>query len=341
MASPVPDWWQDVSPYLDEALEMDDDDRDSWLAGLDEKDSALAGHLRELLGQHRALSQENFLGASAAPFSRALPGSTAGAYRLVHKIGEGGMGSVWLAERTDGRFERRAAVKFPNDVSLGRRNAERFKREGAVLGRLTHPHISQLLDAGVTPEGQPYLVLEYVDGEQIDKYCDAHRLDVTERLRLFLDVLDAIAHAHANLIVHRDVKPSNVLIGAGGAVKLLDFGVAKLLNRKDDSAAGIAITRETGGAMTLLFAAPEQVKGDPVTTLTDLYAAGVLLYLLLCGEHPAGPGPYAPADLIRSIVEVDPRRPSEAVSKANAAAMRASTPDRLRRQLRGDLDTIV
>src|SRR5262249_10838217 len=141
----------------------------------------------------------------------------------------GGMGSVWLAERCDGRFEGRAAVKLLNIALMGRAGEERFRREGHILARLDHPHIARLLDAGVTAAGQPYLILEHVDGKGIDEYCNSRALGIEDRITLFLDVLDAVAHAHANLIVHRDIKPGNVLVGADGAVKLLDFGIAKLL----------------------------------------------------------------------------------------------------------------
>jgi eukaryotic-like serine/threonine-protein kinase len=158
--------------------------------------------------------------------------SDCGPYRLILLLGSGGMGTVYLAERTDGRFERRAAVKFLSMALATGDSAQRFKHEGSILGRLAHPHIAELLDAGVSENGQPYLVLEYVDGEPVDQYCDHRILDVEARIRLFLDVLAAVAHAHANLIVHRDIKPSNVLVRTDdGQVKLLDFGIAKLLNR--------------------------------------------------------------------------------------------------------------
>ena len=157
------------------------------------------------------------------------------------------MGSVWLARRSDGRFEGSAAVKLLNPSLVGRAGEERFRREGSILARLTHPHIARLLDAGVSSTGQPYLVLEYVDGEPIDRYCDAKGLDVEARLRLFLDVLAAVAHAHANLIVHRDIKPSNVLVGTDGQVKLLDFGIAKLLEEEAGGGEATALTREGGG----------------------------------------------------------------------------------------------
>jgi eukaryotic-like serine/threonine-protein kinase len=254
------------------------------------------------------------------------------------------MGSVWLAQRSDGRFERQVAIKFLHFSVAAGGGLERFTREGRILGQLRHPHIAELIDAGVTPKGEPYLVLEHVEGERIDEYCESHRLGVEARIRLFVDVLSAVAHAHTNLIVHRDIKPSNVLVTADGEVKLLDFGIAKLL--ANDATPGLAtmLTMADGGALTPQFAAPEQVAGGGITTATDVYALGVLLYALLTGQHPAGPGPHSPAELVKAIVESEPPRASDAIGgeqRKTIAEKRGSTPEKLRRELRGDLDTIV
>ncbi len=173
-----------------------------------------------------------------------LAGRRIGAYILLSHIGTGGMGTIWLAERSDGRFQRQTAVKFLNPALVSSTGTERFTREGRILGRLAHPNIAELIDAGVTPVGQPYLVLEHVEGERIDEYCDRRRLDVDARIRLFLDVLVAVAHAHSNLIVHRDLKPSNVLVRNDGQVKLLDFGIAKLLEEEGQASAATVLTRE-------------------------------------------------------------------------------------------------
>ncbi|HEY6148655.1 MAG TPA: serine/threonine-protein kinase, partial [Thermoanaerobaculia bacterium] len=268
---------------------------------------------------------------------------------LVSPIGQGGMGSVWLARRSDGRYEGQAAVKLLNFSLVGRSGEARFEREGSILARLTHPNIARLLDAGVSPGGQPYLVLEYVLGEQIDRYCDSRSLDVEARLRLFLDVLAAVAHAHANLIVHRDIKPSNVLVGKDGLVKLLDFGIAKLLE-EDGAGGGTALTREGERALTPEYAAPEQVTGGAITTATDVHALGTLLYVLLCGRHPAGEAKSSAAGLIKAIVDTEPRPLSDAAAStrgqtsealAQSAALRSTSPDGLRRALRGDLETIA
>jgi serine/threonine protein kinase len=215
----------------------------------------------------------------------ALTGVQVGAYRLVEPVGQGGMGSVWLAERSDGRFQGNAAVKLLNAALVGQAGEGRFKREGNILARLAHPQIAHLIDAGVTPAGQPYLVLEYIDGEEFDRYCNGRQLDVHARIRLFLDVLAPVAHAHANLVVHRDLKPSNVLVTAGGGVKLLDFGIAKQLEQDGGTGQITHLTREGASVMTPAYAAPEQLTGGPVTIATDIYALGMLLYLLLTGRH--------------------------------------------------------
>jgi serine/threonine protein kinase/tetratricopeptide (TPR) repeat protein len=350
------DRWHIVSPYLDRAMELDDEARTTWLEGVRDSDGALADDLAWLLEERRLVLEEGFLEQSdfELPEPRSLAGHRVGAYRLVTPIGQGGMGSVWLAERADGRFEGRAAIKLLNLSLMGAspsHGEERFKREGSLLARLNHPNIARLIDAGVCATGQPYLVLEYIDGQPIDRYCDEHALSIDARVQLFLDVLAAVAHAHANLVVHRDLKPSNVLVSADGRVKLLDFGIAKLLQSDEWG----VLTRDGGAALTPEFAAPEQVTGSEVTTATDVYSLGVLLYVLLCGQHPAGAGFKSPADLVRAIVDTDPPRLSDAVtsrimadpretspeSLTDNAARRATTPERLRRVLRGDLDTIV
>jgi serine/threonine-protein kinase len=260
------------------------------------------------------------------------------------------MGSVWLAQRNDGRFERRVAVKFLNIALVGKSGEERFKREGNILARLAHPHIAELLDAGVTDAGQPYLVLEHVEGANINRYCDQRKLRVRARIQLFLDVLQAVALAHTNLIVHRDLKASNVLVRNDGQVKLLDFGIAKLLEDDGQSMGGHTPTIEGFQALTPECAAPEQLRGGPITTATDVYALGVLLYVLLTGQHPSGHGSQTAADLVRAIVDMEPIRPSDAVICDDGlsaevvvrnAAKRDSTPVKLSRLLRGDLETIL
>jgi serine/threonine protein kinase/Tfp pilus assembly protein PilF len=345
------DRWRAVSPLLDHALELAGEERTVWLAALRAEDAELAAELATLLEEGGAVEREGYLESACPPrpFAGSLAGLELGAYRLVSPIGQGGMGTVWLAERGDGRFAGRAAIKLLNAELVGRTGEERFRREGSILARLAHPHIARLLDAGVSSIGQPYLVLEHVEGEPIDRFCDDRQLSVEARLRLFLDVLAAVGHAHANLVVHRDIKPSNVLVSSTGEVKLLDFGIAKLLEG-DTLGEATALTREAGRAFTPEYAAPEQVTGEPVTTATDVYSLGALLYLLLAGRHPAGEARRSPADLLRAIVDTEPPRLSAAVvdrrtqaprTLTDNAARRSTTPHRLRRLVRGDLDTIV
>jgi serine/threonine-protein kinase len=341
----TPERWRALAPLLDEALELDDAARRSWLGELRASRPELAAELDSLLASREQASRERFLAdevspAPPPPEPSSLAGQTIGAYTLLEPIGQGGMGSVWLAQRSDGRFEGRMAVKLLNASLVGRAGEARFRREGSILARLTHPNIAHLVDAGVSVSGQPYIVLEHVDGEPIDRYCDARRLAVRERLRLFLDVCTAVARAHVNLVVHRDIKPSNVLVARDGRVKLLDFGIAKLLEEESAEAKASALTREGGRVLTPEYAAPEQLTGDAVTTATDIHALGTLLYLLLTGQHPAARPGSNPALLLKAIVEVDPRRPSETVTEP-AAEARASTLGGLRRQLRRDLDTIL
>jgi serine/threonine-protein kinase len=325
-----PDRREAISRYFDVALDLPVDARDAWLRDLCARDPDAGAAVAALLDEHRAVGLERFLEGAAAftPATATLAGQSVGAYTIVAPIGQGGMGTVWLAARSDGRFERNAAVKFLNVTLIGRGD-ERFRREGSILGRLTHPHIAQLLDAGVSAAGQAYLVLEYVNGRAIDQYCDERGLDVGDRVRLFLDVLDAVAYAHANLVVHRDLKPSNVLVDGAGRVKLLDFGIAKLLEDDGGPGAPTRLTREAGTALTPEYAAPEQVTGGPITTATDVYALGLLLYRLLAGRHPAADALGSPADLLKAIVDHEP------------PPMSRVAPPAMQRQLRGDLDTIV
>ncbi len=343
----APQWkdeWRLLSPLLDQALALEGEERQRWIKA---QEPGIAYRLEILLLEHSVLASDGFLetGVVDLPSTTAtLAGQTIGAFEVVSQIGQGGMGSVWLARRNDGRFERQVALKFLNIALLGKEGEDRFKREGKILALLAHPHIAELIDAGVSDAGQPYLVLEYVDGDQIDRYCDQRQLDLPTRIHLFLQVLDAVAAAHANLIVHRDLKPSNVLVAKDGDVKLLDFGIAKLIEAESNSERPTAFTIG-GTALTPEYAAPEQLNGEAITVSTDVYALGVLLYLLLTGRHPTGAGQSSPAELIKTIVESEPLRPSDAVASAGDAAARAllrsASVEKLRRVLRGDLDTIL
>jgi serine/threonine protein kinase len=345
--------WKRVDDLLQTALEVDPEHRDAFLQQACADDPELLDEVRSLLTSHRKAGDfletpapelaARAIAAEGAPsLSRSLEGQLISHYRILNMIGRGGMGTVWLAERCDGRFERKVAIKFLNVAALDQASAERFKREGSILGKLAHPLIAELIDAGLTSTGEPFLVLEYVEGRSIDAYCDERKLSVNARIRLFLDVLTAVAHAHSNLIVHRDIKPSNVLVRNDAKVKLLDFGIAKVL--ADETTGGSAtLTLEAGAALTPRFASPEQVSEGAITTATDIYALGVLLYLLLTGNHPAGAGSHSPAQLIKILLDEEPRRASDSIASdaADAAANRATTPEKLRRKLRGDLDRII
>jgi serine/threonine protein kinase/tetratricopeptide (TPR) repeat protein len=281
--------WDDISPLLDRALEMPDRAREAWLETIRTQTPELAERLAALLAAHRSLSDERFL-EHAAPLPGAeplRPASIFGAYALIVPIGEGGMGTVWLAERTDGELQRKVALKF---ISVGSRRAdlrERFLRERQLLASLNHPAIVQLIDAGHTNDGEPYLVMEYVDGQPIDQYAAA--LSIADRLSLFLKVCDGVAHAHRRLIIHRDLKPSNILVDRTGQPKLLDFGIAKLL---DDTGHDTATLLRV---LTPKYASPEQFRGTAHTTATDIYSLGAVLYRLLTGVSPHDAGSPPPS----------------------------------------------
>ena len=328
-----------LSPLVARALDLDTVERAAWLAALREDAPALAASVEALLAGEAGLDASGFLmgapdtGSPAAAAGASLAGRQVGAYTMERPLGRGGMGSVWLARRSDGRYEGRVAIKLLTLALLTPAGIERFRREGSALARLTHPNIARLIDAGVIEagleHGQPYLVLEFVDGERLDRYCADHRLGTKERLVLFQQVLAAVAHAHAHLIVHRDLKPSNVLVTRDGVVKLVDFGIAKLVVAEEGEGERTALTEVGGGPLTPEYAAPEQVQGEPVTVVTDVYALGVLLYVLLSGVHPTGPAALTTGEQLRHVLDTEPARLSDAVPGAAG------------RQYAGDLDNIV
>ena len=295
------DRWQALEPLLDRALELPDDERAAWLDELRSTSPVMASELALLLQGETVADKRGFL---ADPLEVSVDRLTLGAYVLEHPLGDGGRGSVWLAHRVD-EPEHRVAVKLLNFTRLSAVGEERFRREGITLARLAHPGIARFLDAGVGPTGQPYFVLEYVDGLTIDAFARERDLSVDARIRLALQVLAAVEHAHANHIVHRDLKPSNILVGRDGVVKLLDFGIAKLL---DDGRKGAhtTLTVKGGHAFTPEFAAPEQIRGDTVSAATDIYALGVLLYLLIAGRHPTAERCRNPGAAILALLEAEP-----------------------------------
>lgn len=338
--------WQALSALLDEALELPPEQRAAWLDTRRRSHPELAARLEQLLRAEAQADADGFLTRpepAGADLLAAPEAATLGPWRLERPIGHGGMGTVWLARRQDGRFEGTAAIKFLALAVTGPDGEARFRAEGHVLARLTHPNIARLLDAGVSPGGQPYLVLEHVDGAAIDAWCDERHLGISERLALFQQVLAAVAHAHANLVVHRDLKPSNILVTGDGTVKLLDFGIAKLLEGTPGE--------DTATAQRLLTfdaAAPEQIRGESISTATDIYALGILLYRLLAGRHPTNEDCPTPAARAIAILEVEPERLSRAVGKASSpdvadylTTTRGASVERLRAQFAGDLDNIV
>jgi eukaryotic-like serine/threonine-protein kinase len=333
-------------------LDMDDAARALLIERTRKENPDMHRRLRQLIDADRGAERLDFLAGSAVEDAAAASrepalnsersGQRIGNWALERSLGAGGMGQVWLARRCDGLHQGHAAIKMLRVVVADAHANERFALEGRILARLTHPHIAMLLDAGITGDGQRYLVLEYVDGERIDAWCDSRKLDIRARLNLFLQVCAAVSYAHSNLIVHRDLKPSNILVLKDGTAKLLDFGIAKLL--ESDGNTATQLTGEAAAAMTPGYAAPEQIAGGAITTATDVYALGVILYGLLGGHSPYGRDDLRPMQLARAVVESEPRRLSDTVAGADAAriaAQRASKPERLRRFLRGDLDVIT
>ncbi|HET9445075.1 MAG TPA: serine/threonine-protein kinase [Steroidobacteraceae bacterium] len=325
--------WPEIDGYLDRALDLTPAERERWLNELTSSQPGMAKMLRELLAECEALNASQFLEVSPLvdlpTLGRPkLEGERIGAYTIERLLGRGGMGEVWHARRSDGRFEAECAIKFLDDTLSQKKLVERFRREGRLLARLAHPNIARLLDAGATADGRQFLVLEYVDGARIDRYCDLHGLQTEARIRLFAEAVLAVAHAHSNLIVHRDLKPSNVLVTRGGAVKLLDFGIAKLIGvrRPDGDESTRTLVEEI--VLTPEYAAPEQLLGEPPSTATDVYQLGMLLFVLLIGRHPLQSAGTR-ADRIRAALAGRVPRASDLATGA------------LRKKLRGDLDAIL
>jgi serine/threonine protein kinase/tetratricopeptide (TPR) repeat protein len=328
MAKVDSDLWRQVSPYLDEALELDLSAREPWLADMEKVQPEIARELRELLKLHAAVQGSGFLEESVLSSDDSLIGKNIGAYTIERLLGRGGMGAVWLGRRSDDKFEGKAAVKLLERRGLGQLAVSQIRHEANLLARLSHAHIARLFDAGVRENGQPYLVLEYVEGEAIDQHCQTHALPLAKRLLLFLDVLDAVAYAQGQLIVHGDLKPSNVLVTEGGTVKLVDFGVATL--RTDSYATPLESPQAGPKALTPGYAPPEQVRGEPLSAAADVYALGVLLHVLVTGQHPFSASASTHTELVRVAMTVDPPNASTQVVDAIE-----------QRRVRGDLDAVI
>lgn len=330
--------WQRLSPLLDALLELDGEARTARLNALRKEDPALAAEVEALLALED--DNEDFLSEPlVTPPPMAKADTMIGPYKLDRLLGEGGMGQVWLARRADGLYQRRVALKLLRPGLADPNLRQRFTRERQILARLGHPHIARLLDAGISADNQPYLALEYVEGEPITDWCRSRDLDIEARLNLFLQVCEAVSHAHANLIVHRDLKPSNIMVTPLDEVRLLDFGIAKLL---DGPEAGRDNTRTEVRAFTLHYAAPEQIRGEPVTTMTDVYSLGVVLYELLAETKPYRLKRQSDAEWEEAILIADPQKPSATLQReAESDPSRMPALRRRAKQIAGDLDNIA
>ncbi|MEM9998939.1 MAG: protein kinase, partial [Bacteroidota bacterium] len=350
--NPTPERWARLSGLLGDALERAGDDRAAFLREACADDPTLIAEVERLLAAHEAAESSQRFASGAfdlapAALAEAAPLPDIGPYRLVREIGRGGMGTVWLAERADGLFEQRVAVKLMRAGVVSDDQHRRFRAERRILAGLDHPHIARLLDGGVTAPapgarvGQPYLVMEYVEGVPITTYCRERALPLADRLALVRTVCETVAYAHQNLVVHRDLKPSNIFVAGDSdgrpVVKLLDFGIAKLLSEDEEDP--VPVTRTGQALMTPEYAAPEQIRGEAVTTATDVYALGVVLYELLVGQRPYHIEDHSATAVGRAVLESTPTKPSTAVRVAAPSAQ--TDPARLAKRLRGDLDTIV
>ena len=347
------DRWRHIRHLFELALTHEQAQRSGWLDAQCAGDTELRLEVEALLQADAHADAQSLAFAEFAPelaealgdhervqSDQRLVGRLLGPWRLQREIGRGGMGAVWLAQRDDGQYAQQAAVKLVHAGWDADELLRRFRAERQILAGLNHPNIARLLDGGVSADGKPYLVLEYIDGTSIGKHCDRERLSLTARLGLFLDVCAAVAHAHRSLVVHRDLKPSNILVDADGRVKLLDFGIAKLI--EPGSQQNVSALR----AFTPEYAAPEQVRGEPATTGVDVYALGLLLYELLTGRRPYANTASTPAAYEQAILTQEPQRPSRAAALTDFAGVeharaRDLEPSQLAATLRGDLDAIV
>ena len=364
-AAVTPERWQRIKEVFGAALELEPGERSTFLQASCGPDESLRAEVESLLAEEQNIVTTAGIveGAACVPPPEAAPaedlmiGRRLGAYKIARKIGYGGMAAVYLAARADDQYRKQAAIKL---VIPGLDNQEilrRFRTERQTLASLDHPNIVKLLDGGTTEEGLPYLVMDYVEGIPIDAYCDHHNQSTTERLQLFRAVCAPVQHAHENQVIHRDLKPSNILVSADGVPKLLDFGIAKVLN-PDIASRTLQLTQAGMRALTPAYASPEQVRGEPVTPASDVYALGVVLYELLTGHHPYHLKRRTPLELEQAICETDPEKPSTVVSwvetetspdgttsatitPESVSRTREGEPEKLRRRLRGDLDNIV
>lgn len=355
----TPERWQQIKELFAAAQERDRTERTSFLSAACGADESLRGEVESLLvaaeGESSANLSDEPANRSAMGRSDPLIGQRIGAYLIEKQIGRGGMATVYLASRADQEYHKQVAIKMLRPELDSEELLKRFRSERQTLAALDHPNIVKLLDGGSTREGMPYLVMDYVEGVPIDDYCDEQKLSTESRLRLFQQVCLAVQYAHENRVIHRDLKPTNILVYGQGIPKLLDFGIAKVLEPSDESQ--MLITQTLTRRMTPAYASPEQVRAEPVTAATDVYSLGVVLYELLTGHRPYKLKQRTPAEIERAICEEDPEKPSTAVDRVETVSSEDGTtvsktpetvsqtregrPDRLRRRLQGDLDTIL
>jgi non-specific serine/threonine protein kinase/serine/threonine-protein kinase len=344
----TPERWQQVKRTLDEAIALDLAHRSPYLDRIGATDPELRSEVETLL-HHHLQAASGFLVQPAvdgrslsaqANTIRACIGSRVGVYELVEEIGQGGMGSVYRAARADGQYEKQVAVKLVRSGYDTSSVLERFRQERQILASLDHPNIARLLDGGTTDDGIPYLVMELIEGIPVDEYCNQNALPINRRLEIFRQVCGAVQFAHQRLVIHRDIKPGNILVTSAGTPKLLDFGIAKIFDPTSASQATML------HPLTPEYASPEQIRGEPITTATDVYSLGVVLYRLLTGQSPYRIETRSPAELARAITETEPLRPSMLVGEGVgteqfASDGREASAEKLRRRLLGDLDNIV
>lgn len=359
-----PEKYQQAKTIFAKAIEMEDQQREAYLAQACAGDEGLRELVNSLVRADKSKSAEDFLEKppleilAAEQPEQSLSGKRIGSYRIVREIGHGGMGAVYLAMRDDEQFKKQVALKIiKRGMDSQQEILRRFRAERQILATLTHSNIARLLDGGATEDGLPYFVMEYIEGQPIDEYCDSHKLTTRKRLELFRKVCAAVQHAHRHTIVHRDLKPSNILVDADGEPKLLDFGIAKLLN-PDLSPISMPMIASMMQFMTPQYASPEQVRGEPITTASDVYSLGVLLYELLTGHRPYQLKSRIPQEIERIICESEPLKPStiithveeitaadgtleDRITPESVSQTRDGKPDTLRRRLMGDIDNIV
>jgi eukaryotic-like serine/threonine-protein kinase len=337
------DRWTIVDDLFHQCLNLDNDSQQQLLADVGKDDPELASIVAEMLANHS--KSQDFLESSAHEWTNIEIGQSIGPWSVIREIGQGGMSTVYLAERNDGRFNKLVAIKFLHGFIHGAKMHDRLVAEQRILARLNHPNIAQLIDAGLTDSGRPYFILEFIDGTNIIEWCNRGNLSLDQRLDLFDQVAAAVQYAHQHLIVHRDLKPSNILVDRSGNVKLLDFGIAKIVD--EESIVDGPATKTGLYMMTPEYASPEQLKGSEITTSSDVYSLGIILFEMITGRHPYPSVPGNPLEYTRQRLESNPSKPSTLVTSTSRSSDEKGIglhPDyirELRKRLQGDLDTIV